>query len=114
MIWFYSFVERPKSKNLNIYLKGMYPLFGQFLDILYLYGLMMALIETRYWKETDYVISFRNDVDVPLPKSAAFGGGPMHVIFITCMGYPFSLPKKLMILKVLAHPMLSIHHAKYN
>ena len=48
MIWFNSVVERPKSKNLDIYLKGMYLLFGQFLDILYLYGVMMALIETRY------------------------------------------------------------------
>ena len=48
MIWFNSFVERPKRENLNIYFKGMYPLFGQFLDILYLHGLMMALIETMH------------------------------------------------------------------
>ena len=73
----------------------MYPLFGQFVDILYLYGLMIALIETMHVKETAWVITFSTYVDVPLPKSAAFGGGPMHVIFITCMGYPFSVSKKM-------------------
>ena len=93
MMWFSSFVERPKRKNLDIYLKGMYLLFGQFMDILYLHGLMMALIETMHSKERGYVITFSNYVDVPLPKSAAFGSGPMHVIFITCMGYAFSVPK---------------------
>ena len=108
MIKFDYFVERPKSEILYI-------LFKRYVSTLWSiawHTLSTWVNEGPHWNR--WILSLLNVIKwiIHFQVVQHLGGGPMHVIFITCMGYPFNMSKKLMILKVFTLPNV-IHHAKY-